>query len=217
MDTPSLPIRACRWLLATVWSARDHPDQYVVHKMVVDLALFLVWLPMMLLRTSAVYSSLCFPLWDDAACQHYISQAYRPPVILFLAALCFLIICYAIFYSRLRSALGALTHNVKNAAPSMFYTRHIVYSYFAIFLLMHIYFSFVWITYIVSMNLVAMVVLVAIGILQDLYILSKYVISIFLHLSHSFFFFLAHVSLNKPFFLSLSLCASVCYGYAQTN
>lgn len=158
---------AASWVRRTFCMWDLHPDQYVLFKLVADLVLVAVWFPSMLIRTADVYRKTCPPLWTRVLCDEYVSRASRGPLVAFLVSASLVFVVYTLIYRYLHVTL------VKRRTQVTIERLYKVYSYFLVFLWLHMYALAAWSIYCYSMHIFHMLPLLGVGVAQDVFIIYR--------------------------------------------
>lgn len=158
---------AAAWVRSTFCQWDAHPEQYVQFKLVADLVLMAVWLPAMLARASHVYRLTCPPLWTEPLCDEYVARAYKKPLAAFIVAFVLVIAAYTAIYRYLHATLGKR----RTAVTSERLYR--VYSYFLVFLWLHLYAVAAWAIYVYSLDADVMVPLLLLSMAQDVWVIRR--------------------------------------------
>lgn len=142
------------------------PERLILFKLAVDLLISVVWLPVMLNKSAHVYRQTCSPLWRAERCDAFAADSYERPVFFFVGVVVVELVVYLVMFRALHNVLGRRSN-------SSALSRHTIYSYFLVFLWLHVYVSCAWIVYAWSMHLTAIVPLICVGIAQDAWIMTR--------------------------------------------
>eukprot|EP00466_Bigelowiella_natans_P007346 jgi/Bigna1/81362/fgenesh1_pg.80_\ len=139
----------------------------VLQKATVDLALavgLIIWIPSMVVKVSRVSRHSCYLYWKPETCSEYVTKSLATPSIVSLFVISVFIMVYYYFWREIRN-------NTIREVPEL--SRFYLYSYLAIFLWLHIYWSCAWIVACGSMYFWHMIILIAFGIVQDAIVLNR--------------------------------------------
>mmetsp|Transcript_15719 Transcript_15719/g.28235 ORF Transcript_15719/g.28235 Transcript_15719/m.28235 type:complete len:223 (+) Transcript_15719:59-727(+) len=136
----------------------------VLQKASMDLALAIIWIPTTVVKVTRVSRQTCYSYWTEERCEEWVHSSIATPA---MACICVVAIFAMVYYYLWQEIKDIMSR--ENPEISEFY----VYSYFAIFLWLHMYWSAAWIVTCGSMYFWHMIILIAVGIAQDAMILSR--------------------------------------------
>jgi len=183
------------WVRETLCSCRVFPQQYVLWKAFVDAALMIIWLPSALIRSASVHRHLCPPVWTEGRCDEFVRGSYRWPLAAFLLCSAALVLVYTALYhyvGQLQPLFSSVFHRTSSSAqqalarsrsasdvpvssPTVLYieAKHKTFSYFVVFLWLHVYLCAGLIIYTWSLRILWLVPFALIACFVDFWMLSR--------------------------------------------
>eukprot|EP00301_Raphidiophrys_heterophryoidea_P026128 c8941_g1_i1.p1 GENE.c8941_g1_i1~~c8941_g1_i1.p1 ORF type:complete len:173 (+),score=25.86 c8941_g1_i1:1-519(+) len=124
-------------------------------KLTYDAILVTIWFIVMMVRTSAVYETLCPTAWSKQRCNGFKSEGYFPVITIFFSTLIILVLAYFHMRDRYR------------------HMPHRAVQFFHIGMLLHMYLMVIFLLSIVSVNAWTVIAFWALGFLQDIIVFIR--------------------------------------------
>ncbi|GAB5368466.1 hypothetical protein AAMO2058_001321700 [Amorphochlora amoebiformis] len=133
----------------------------VIQKACVDCVLGVIWVPFMVTKVRSVGRLTCYPYWKENTCAHWVTKSMTTPSLACVVVAGVFFMVYSYLWREIRQ--NKSEKNANGVSGSRFF----IFSYFAVFLWLHIYWSCAWIVTCFSMYFWVMSAFIVLGIIHD--------------------------------------------------